>query len=85
MLSSIGENINYRLNLDTGFLMKPINGIVIGIGAYLDEYFFDTITAEKWLEHTKSGNFTPPSPLKEQLSRMNEYSNDLIILCRRKK
>jgi hypothetical protein len=50
-----------------------------------DEYYIDVITTEELLEHTKSGNFTPPSPLKEQLSRMNEYDNDLIILCRRKK
>jgi hypothetical protein len=50
-----------------------------------DEYYIDAITAEGLLEKVKSGDFTPPSPLKEQLSRMNGESNDLIILCRRKK
>jgi hypothetical protein len=50
-----------------------------------DEYFLDAITAEELLEHMKSGNFVPPLPLKEQISRMNVESNDLIILCRRKK
>ncbi|MDR2773647.1 MAG: 6-bladed beta-propeller [Tannerella sp.] len=49
-----------------------------------DEYYIDMITAHELLEHTKSGTFTPPSPLKEQLSRMNGESNDLVILCRRK-
>jgi hypothetical protein len=50
-----------------------------------DEYFIDAITTEKLLAYTKSENFASSSPLKEQLSRMNEENNDLIILCRRKK
>jgi hypothetical protein len=50
-----------------------------------DEYYINAITAEELLEKVKSGDFTPPPPLKEQLSRMNGESNDLIILCRRKK
>jgi hypothetical protein len=50
-----------------------------------DEYCIDAITAEELLEKVKAGDFTPPPPLKEQLSRMNGESNDLLILCRRKK
>jgi hypothetical protein len=50
-----------------------------------DEYYIDTITAEELQGKVKSGDFTPPPPLKEQLSRMNGESNDLLILCHRKK
>jgi hypothetical protein len=50
-----------------------------------DEYYIDAIAADELLEKVKIGEFTPPQPLKEQLSRMNEESNDLIILCSRKK
>jgi hypothetical protein len=50
-----------------------------------DEYYINAITAEELLGKVKSGDFTPPPPLKEQLSRMNGESNDLLILCHRKK
>jgi hypothetical protein len=50
-----------------------------------DEYYINAITAEELLGNVKSGDFTPPPPLKEQLSRMNGESNDLLILCHRKK
>ncbi|MDR0574966.1 MAG: 6-bladed beta-propeller [Tannerella sp.] len=50
-----------------------------------NEYYMSPITAEILLEKVRSGDFIPPAPLKEQLSRMNEGSNDLIILCHRKK
>jgi 3-deoxy-D-manno-octulosonic acid (KDO) 8-phosphate synthase len=45
----------------------------------------NSITAEILLEKVRTGDFIPPTPLKEQLSRMNEESNDLIILCHRKR
>jgi hypothetical protein len=51
-----------------------------------DEYYINSITAEDLLEQIKSGQFSKSLPLtEEQLSRTNEWSNDLIILCHRKK
>jgi hypothetical protein len=50
-----------------------------------EEYYIDAVEAQTLLEKVEAGDFTPPAPLKEQLSRMNDGSNDLLILCRRKK
>ena len=44
----------------------------------------NTIEALKLLETVDAEGYTPSSPLKELLSRINEDSNDIIILCHKK-
>lgn len=50
-----------------------------------EEYYMSSIEAGQLLEQITEGNFSLPVSLKEQFLQMNGESNDLIILCRRKK
>jgi hypothetical protein len=50
-----------------------------------EDYYMNSIVADVLLEDVEAGEYTLSPPFKELLSRINEDSNDLIILCRRKK
>jgi len=50
-----------------------------------DDYFINKIETEELLEKVSIGEYTPSPQLKELLSRIDDSSNDLIILMHRKK
>ena len=50
-----------------------------------DEYYISAIETHELREKVKTGKYNPSRQLEELLSRINADSNDLIILCRRKK
>jgi hypothetical protein len=92
----IFKYITYDKKQGKGFSVKDDKGIGITddiLGGppvwprwLSDEYYMNMITAEDLLEQIKAGQFTRSLPLtEEQLSRINGESNDLIILCHRKK
>ena len=50
-----------------------------------DDYYMNFIETEELLEKIEAGEYTPSPQLKELLSRIDDSSNDLIILMHRKK
>jgi hypothetical protein len=50
-----------------------------------NEYFINAIEAYELLEKVEAGGYTPSEPLKELLSRIGDDTNQLLVLCRRKK
>ena len=50
-----------------------------------DDYYMNFIETEELLEKGSVGEYTPSPQLKELLSRIDDSSNDLIILMHRKK
>ena len=50
-----------------------------------NDYYINTIEGHELLEQVKAGDYTPSPSLKELLSRIDEDTNQLLILCRRKK
>ncbi|HCC50775.1 MAG TPA: hypothetical protein DEQ30_00930 [Porphyromonadaceae bacterium] len=50
-----------------------------------NEYYMSAVESSELLEKTEAGEYTPSASLQELLSRIDEDSNDLIILCQRKK
>ena len=49
------------------------------------DYYINYIETQELLEMVEDGEYLPSPPLKELLSRIDDYSNDLIILIHRKK
>ena len=49
-----------------------------------DGYYINAVEAEALLEKVASGNYSPAAPLKELLSRIDEDTNQILILCRKK-
>ena len=49
------------------------------------DYYMNTIETHKLLEMIEEGEYTPSPQLEELLSRIDDYSNDLVILIHRKK
>jgi hypothetical protein len=49
-----------------------------------DSYYIDVVEAYELLERVESGNYSPTSEFRKQLSTINEDTNQLIILCYKK-
>ena len=50
-----------------------------------DEYYINVIEPHELLEKIETGKYSPTVQLEELLSRIGEDTNQLIVLCRRKK
>ena len=50
-----------------------------------DEYYISAIEPHELLEQIESGDYSPSTQFNELLSRIGEDSNQLIVLCRKKK
>jgi hypothetical protein len=50
-----------------------------------DDYYINAIEAYELHEKVEAGEYTPSPPLKELLSRVGNDTNQLIILCHKKK
>ena len=50
-----------------------------------DDFFINVIEPHELLEKIEAGDYSPSSQLQELLSRIGEDTNQLIILCRKKK
>ena len=50
-----------------------------------DDYYMNAIEAVNLLEEVEAGDYSPAAPLKELLSRIDEDTNQILILCRKKK
>ena len=50
-----------------------------------EDYYINTIEAHELLEKIKTGDYSPSSKLNDLISRIGEDTNQLIILCRKKK
>ena len=50
-----------------------------------DEYYINVVEGYDLLEELEEGDFSPSEPFKKQLAGIGEDTNQLIILCHRKK
>jgi hypothetical protein len=49
------------------------------------DYYFNAIEVYELLMMIDAGDYKPAAPLKDLLSRINEDTNQLLIMCRKKK
>ena len=87
--------IVYDKKAGKGFSTKDRNGIgltddILGGPPFWprwssNEYFISAIEAYELLEKVEAGGYTPSETLKGLLSRIGEDTNQLLVLCRRKK
>ena len=89
------QNIVYNKKEKRGFVVNDDNEIgitddILG-GPPLwprwssNDYYMNAVEAHELLEKVEAGGYTPSAQLNELLSRIGEDTNQLIILCRKKK
>ena len=94
-INSIRKYIVYDKKIKQGFAANDDNGIGITDDIHggppiwplwtSDEYYINAIELYELLEKVESGEYFPSTQLKELISRIGEDSNQLIVLCRKKK
>jgi hypothetical protein len=50
-----------------------------------EDYYINAIEAYELLEKVEAGDYSPSPQLKELLSRIGDNTNQLVVLCHRKK
>ena len=71
-------------NGNTGLTDDILGGPPIFPHLISGDYYFDAIEAYQLLEIIDAGNYTPAAPLKDLLSRINDDTNQLLIMFRKK-
>ena len=80
----------------SGFVVKNENGIMgitddilggppIRILSETDDYYIGFIEGLELLDRIEHGNYSPVPAFKKQLSAINDNTNELIILCHKKR
>ena len=69
----------------TGLIDDILKGPPIWPRWISEDYYFHAIEAYQLLEIIEAGDYQPAAPLKDLLSRINEDTNQLLIMFRKKK
>jgi hypothetical protein len=80
-----GKNFSVKDNNGIGFTDDFLGGPPVWPLFTSDDYFIDWIETHELLEMVEAGEYTPAPQLAELLSRIDNDSNDIVILIHRKK
>ncbi|MDR0574817.1 MAG: 6-bladed beta-propeller [Tannerella sp.] len=80
-----GKSFSVKDNNGIGFSDDFLGGPPVWPHFSSDDYFIDWIETHELLEMIEVGEYTPAPQLEELLSRIDNDSNDIVILIHRKK